>query len=132
MSRIIDFSEIGEFVDAPVRTYSTGMRMRLAFAAAISVDPDVLLLDEVLAVGDEVFARKCYACIDDFRARNKTIVLVTHAAEIVAQRCQNALWLDGGRVVAFGNAADVVAAYHAGLPPAPSPPEELAAVGGAL
>jgi ABC-type polysaccharide/polyol phosphate transport system ATPase subunit len=126
MDRIIEFSEIGNFADAPVRTYSTGMRMRLAFAAAVSVDPDVLLLDEVLAVGDEAFARKCYTVIDDFKARQKTIVLVTHSAEIVAQRCETALWLDAGQVAAYGQAADVVAAYRAGLNPAQA--HELATV----
>jgi lipopolysaccharide transport system ATP-binding protein len=115
MEQIVDFAEIGDFADAPVRTYSTGMRMRLAFAAAVSVDPDVLLLDEVLAVGDAAFTRKCYACIDDFKSRGKTIVLVTHSADVVADRCESALWLDGGRVAAWGAARQVVAAYGEGL-----------------
>ena len=112
MDWIVDFSEIGEFADAPARTYSNGMRIRLAFAAAVSVDPDVLLLDEVLSVGDEGFKQKCLSSIDDFRSRGKTIVLVSHAAHTIAQRCDTALWLDGGRVAGFGTARDVVAAYR--------------------
>lgn len=110
---IIDFSEIGDFIDAPVRTYSTGMVMRLAFAVAICVDPDVLLLDEVLAVGDESFALKCLACISEFRTRQKTIVLVTHSSEIVQTWCDVALWIDQGSVAAFGDPKAVVSAYHA-------------------
>lgn len=119
---ILDFSEIGDFVDAPVRTYSTGMIMRLAFSVAICVDPDILLLDEVLAVGDEAFAAKCLACISDFRSRGKTIALVTHTSEIVETWCDVAIWLDKGRVAAFGDPKAVVTAYHAltaDQPPAP-------------
>jgi lipopolysaccharide transport system ATP-binding protein len=112
MEQIIDFSEIGNFADAPARTYSTGMRMRLAFAAAMSVDPDVVLLDEVLAVGDEAFKLKCLSAIDGFRDRGKTIILVSHSANTVSERCDSALWLDGGRVAGFGPAAEIVAAYR--------------------
>lgn len=112
METIADFAQIGDFMDAPLRTYSTGMMMRLAFAAAVSVDPDILLLDEVLAVGDEVFAQKCLGTIDEFRARGKTIVLVTHAAEVVRERCDVALWLESGRVAEFGLPNDVIDAYH--------------------
>ena len=113
MEQIIDFSEIGEFVDAPVRTYSTGMVMRLAFSVAICVDPDILLLDEVLAVGDEAFAKKCLDCISGFRTRGKTIALVTHNSAIVESWCDVALWLDQGRIKAFGSPKEVVSAYHA-------------------
>lgn len=120
MEQIIDFSEIGDFADAPARTYSTGMRMRLAFAAAMSVDPDVLLLDEVLAVGDEAFKLKCLSAIDGFRDRGKTIILVSHSAHTIAERCDSALWLDAGRVKVFGPAAEVVAAYRASAAPAPA------------
>jgi lipopolysaccharide transport system ATP-binding protein len=112
MQDIIDFSEIGDFIDAPIRTYSLGMVMRLAFAVAICVDPDVLLLDEVLAVGDEAFARKCLGCIRTFRERGKTIVLVTHNADIVQTWCDAALWLHEGVMQDFGNPDQVVAAYH--------------------
>lgn len=113
MDQIIDFSEIGNFADAPARTYSTGMRVRLAFAAAMSVDPDVLLLDEVLAVGDEAFKLKCMGAIDGFRDRGKTIILVSHSTQTIAERCNSALWLDRGRVAAFGPASDIVDAYRA-------------------
>ncbi|HVA32741.1 MAG TPA: ATP-binding cassette domain-containing protein [Candidatus Baltobacteraceae bacterium] len=108
---VIAFSELGEFVDAPMRTYSTGMTMRLAFAAATRIDPDILLIDEVLAVGDERFAAKCAAWLDDFRSRGKTTLLVTHNSHAVAAQCDVALWLDNGRVAAFGGAVDVVRAY---------------------
>jgi lipopolysaccharide transport system ATP-binding protein len=113
MEQIIDFSEIRNFVDAPARTYSTGMKIRLAFAAAISVDPDVLLLDEVLAVGDEGFKQKCLTAIDGFRDRGKTIVLVSHAALTIRQRCDSALWLHNGHVAGFGVPSEVVSAYSA-------------------
>ena len=113
MEQIIDFSEIGDFADAPSRTYSTGMRVRLAFAAAMSVDPDILLLDEVLAVGDEAFKQKCMGAIDRFRDRGKTIILVSHSAHTIAERCDSALWLDSGIVAGFGPAAEIVAAYRA-------------------
>ena len=116
MDEIIAFSEIGEFVDAPVRTYSTGMVMRLAFSVAICVDPDILLLDEVLAVGDEAFAQKCLSCISDFRNRGKTIALVTHNSAIVEAWCDVALWLDQGQVAAFGDPKTVISAYHAVTP----------------
>lgn len=112
MDEIIEFSELGEFIDAPLRTYSTGMSMRLAFSAAVSIDPDVLLLDEVLAVGDEAFSRKCLSRVDEFRARGKTIVLVTHQADTVKNRCDVALWLDAGRAVSFGAPPDVIEAYQ--------------------
>jgi lipopolysaccharide transport system ATP-binding protein len=117
MEQIIDFSEIGDFADAPARTYSTGMRMRLAFAAAMSVDPDVLLLDEVLAVGDEAFKIKCLRAIDSFRDRGKTIILVSHSTNTIAERCDSALWLDGGRVAGLGPAAEIVAAYRSSAAP---------------
>jgi len=120
MPGIVAFSEIGEFVDAPVRTYSSGMMMRLAFAVAVSVDADVLLFDEILAVGDVAFATKCMGCIEEFRARGKTIVLVTHDTLKVREWCDLALWIEGGEVAAIGAAAGVVDAY-AGLGSAAPP-----------
>lgn len=108
---VIAFSELGEFIDAPLRTYSAGMTMRLAFAAATRVDPDILLIDEVFAVGDERFAAKCTAWLADFKARGKTTVLVTHDSHAVAAQCDVALWLDKGRVAAFGERMDVIRAY---------------------
>jgi ABC-type polysaccharide/polyol phosphate transport system ATPase subunit len=111
LNDVIEFSELAEFIDAPMRTYSTGMAMRLAFAAAIRVDPEILLLDEVLAVGDERFAAKCAAWLDDFKRRDKTTILVTHSTSVVATQCDFALWLDNGRVAAFGEASGVARAY---------------------
>lgn len=110
---IAQFSGIGDFFDAPIRAYSIGMVMRVAFACAICVDPDVLLLDEVLAVGDEAFALKCFDAIANFRKRGKTIVLVTHAVDVVQQMCDTALWLDRGTVAALGDTRAVIAAYQA-------------------
>jgi ABC-type polysaccharide/polyol phosphate transport system ATPase subunit len=108
---VIAFSELAEFIDAPLRTYSAGMTMRLAFAAAIRIDPDVLLVDEVFAVGDGRFAAKCTAWLDDFKARGKTTILVTHDTHAVAAQCDVALWLDKGRIAAFGERMDVIRAY---------------------
>jgi ABC-type polysaccharide/polyol phosphate transport system ATPase subunit len=108
---VIEFSELEEFIDAPMRTYSTGMTMRLAFAAAIRVDPEILLIDEVLSVGDERFAAKCTAWLEDFKRRGKTTILVTHSTTTVATQCDLALWLDNGRVAAFGERMDVIRAY---------------------
>ena len=91
-----------EFIDAPVKTYSSGMYMRLGFAVAIHVDPDVLLVDEVLAVGDEGFTHKCLDKFAEFKRRGKTILLVTHSLGMVERFCDEALWLDGGQMKAIG------------------------------
>jgi lipopolysaccharide transport system ATP-binding protein len=111
LDAIREFSEIGNFMDAPVRTYSAGMILRLAFSVAFCVDPDILLLDEVLAVGDELFAQKCLTAIEDFKARGKTIVLVSHATGFVERWCEVALWLDRGEVRMFGDVHEVTHAY---------------------
>lgn len=111
LDSIREYSELENFMDAPVRTYSAGMLLRLAFATAVCVDPDILLLDEVLAVGDELFAQKCLTTIEDFKARGKTIVLVSHATGFVERWCDVALWLDRGEVRMFDAAHDVVRAY---------------------
>jgi ABC-type polysaccharide/polyol phosphate transport system ATPase subunit len=108
---IVDFAELREFIDAPVKTYSSGMYMRLGFAVAIHVDPDVLLVDEVLAVGDEGFTHKCLDKFAEFRRRNKTILLVTHSLNLVERFCDEALWLDDGRAMAHGDPLRVVGAY---------------------
>jgi len=108
---IVAFAELGDFIDEPVKTYSSGMYMRLGFAVAINVDPDVLLVDEVLAVGDEAFTHKCLEKFAEFRRRGKTIVLVTHTLDLVTRLCDEALWLDGGRVRAHGDPKRVVDAY---------------------
>jgi rfaE bifunctional protein nucleotidyltransferase chain/domain len=108
---IVAFAELEAFIDAPVKTYSSGMYMRLGFAVAIHVDPDVLLIDEVLAVGDEAFTRKCLDKIGEFRRRGKTIVLVTHSLGLVEKMCDEALWLRHGRLVDQGDPRRVVDAY---------------------
>ena len=108
---IVDFAELQDFIDAPVKTYSSGMYMRLGFAVAIHVDPDVLLVDEVLAVGDEGFTHKCLDKFSEFRRRGKTILLVTHSLNLVERFCDEALWLDGGEVQTHGDPKRVVDAY---------------------
>jgi ABC-type polysaccharide/polyol phosphate transport system ATPase subunit len=108
---IVDFAELREFIDAPVKTYSSGMYMRLGFAVAIHVDPDVLLVDEVLAVGDEGFTHKCLDKFAELRRRGKTILLVTHSLGLVERFCDTAVWLDGGRLRSHGDPKRVVDAY---------------------
>jgi ABC-type polysaccharide/polyol phosphate transport system ATPase subunit len=108
---IVEFAELTEFIDAPVKTYSSGMYMRLGFAVAIHVDPDVLLVDEVLAVGDEGFTHKCLDKFAEFRRRGKTILLVTHSLNLVERFCDEALWLDSGHAKAHGDPKRVVGAY---------------------
>ena len=108
---IVDFAELQEFIDAPVKTYSSGMYMRLGFAVAIHVDPDVLLVDEVLAVGDEGFTHKCLDKFAEFRRRGRTILLVTHSLNLVERFCDDALWLDSGQAKAHGDPKRVVGAY---------------------
>jgi ABC-type polysaccharide/polyol phosphate transport system ATPase subunit len=108
---IVDFAELREFIDAPVKTYSSGMYMRLGFAVAIHVDPDVLLVDEMLAVGDEGFTHKCLDKFGEFRRRGKTILLVTHTLGLVERFCDEALWLDGGHAITYGDPKRVVDAY---------------------
>ena len=108
---IVDFAELREFIDAPVKTYSSGMYMRLGFAVAIHVDPDVLLVDEVLAVGDEGFTHKCLDKFAEFRRRGKTVLLVTHSLGLVETLCDEAIWLDAGCLAAQGDPKRVVGAY---------------------
>jgi ABC-type polysaccharide/polyol phosphate transport system ATPase subunit len=108
---IVEFAELKDFIDAPVKTYSSGMYMRLGFAVAVHVDPEVLLIDEVLAVGDQSFTVKCLDKFAEFRRRNKTILLVTHSLDLVEKFCDRALWLDKGKTLAEGEPLRVVAAY---------------------
>ena len=108
---IVEFAELATFIDAPVKTYSSGMYMRLGFAVAINVDPDVLLIDEVLAVGDEGFTHKCLDKFSEFRRRGKTILLVTHSLGLVERFCDEALWIDEGLARASGDPRRVVGAY---------------------
>ena len=108
---IVDFAELREFIDAPVKTYSSGMYMRLGFAVAINVDPDVLLVDEVLAVGDEGFTHKCLDKFGEFRRRGKTVLLVTHSLNLIERFCDEAIWLDAGEKLAEGDPKRVIGAY---------------------
>jgi ABC-type polysaccharide/polyol phosphate transport system ATPase subunit len=108
---IVAFAEMENFIDAPVKTYSSGMYMRLGFAVAIHVDPDVLLVDEVLAVGDEAFTHKCLDKFAEFKRRGKTILLVTHSLGLVERFCDEAIWLDGGRVRGTGDPKRVIDSY---------------------
>jgi ABC-type polysaccharide/polyol phosphate transport system ATPase subunit len=108
---IVDFAGLRDFIDAPVKTYSSGMYMRLGFAVAINVDPDVLLVDEVLAVGDEAFTHKCLDKFSEFRRRGKTILLVTHSLNLVERFCDEVLWLDSGKVSGEGDPRRIVSAY---------------------
>ena len=108
---IVAFSELSDFLDYPLRTYSTGMRMRLAFAVASHIDPEVLLIDEVLAVGDLAFQRKCMNRLKGFKRDGCTGLIVSHAPQSVLALCDDAIWLDRGRVVAYGPALKVVTQY---------------------
>jgi ABC-type polysaccharide/polyol phosphate transport system ATPase subunit len=108
---IVEFAEMQDFIDAPVKTYSSGMYMRLGFAVAVHVDPDVLLVDEVLAVGDQGFTHKCLDKFAEFRRRNKSILLVTHSLDLVEKFCDEAHWLDHGVTKGEGDPKRVVAAY---------------------
>jgi lipopolysaccharide transport system ATP-binding protein len=107
---IVEFSGIREFIDEPLRTYSSGMAMRLAFSVAIHRDPEILLIDEVLAVGDASFQTKCIEKIRDLRKRGKTLLFVSHSS-MVQQLCDRALWLDQGELILSGPVAEVSAAY---------------------
>jgi len=110
---IAAFAELEPFLDAPIRNYSTGMTARLAFAVATEVDPDILLVDEALAVGDERFREKCHERMARFRERGRTFLLVSHALSDVKEACRRVLWLSEGRIVRDGPAAEVCDAYHA-------------------
>lgn len=110
---IVDFSGIGEFLDEPLRTYSAGMVLRLAFSVAIHVEAEVMLFDEILAVGDQAFQAACFEKIEQLRRRGCTFVCVSHAAETLKRICSRALWLEAGRVVRDGPIREVLEAYQA-------------------
>lgn len=108
---IVAFSGLADFIDSPVKTYSSGMVVRLGFAIATSVEPEILIIDEVLAVGDASFQQRCQEKIEEFREDGRTIVLVSHALGEVARLCENVAWIDGGSLRALGNGYDVVNDY---------------------
>ncbi|MDQ0060613.1 ABC transporter ATP-binding protein [Paenibacillus harenae] len=109
---IIEFADIGDFIHQPVKTYSSGMFVRLAFAVAINVDPDILIIDEALAVGDDLFQRKCYAKIAEFRKSGKTIVFVTHSSATVVELCSRAILIDNGEQLLVDKSQNVINLYQ--------------------
>ena len=111
VQEIIDFSELGEFIESPVRTYSSGMYMRLAFAVAINVDAEILLIDEILAVGDKHFQDKCYKKLEELKNSDKTIVIVSHNLESIQNLCNRGIWIHEGKVKLDGKTKDVVNEY---------------------
>ena len=110
--QIVDFSELGRFIDNAVKTYSSGMYARLGFAISVFVDPDILVIDEILAVGDEAFQRRCYQRIDDMKAAGKTLIMVSHALNTISEHCRDCAWLEDGVLSAVGPVADVVPQYQ--------------------
>jgi len=113
--RIIDFAEIGDFIDTPVKQYSSGMYMRLAFSVATEVDPDVLLIDEILAVGDAGFQQKCFDRLRSFKQAGKTIAFVSHSMDQVEQHCDRVLLIDKGSILAAGLPHEVIEAYQSSM-----------------
>jgi ABC-type polysaccharide/polyol phosphate transport system ATPase subunit len=111
--QIVDFSGVGEFIEQPLRTYSAGMVMRLAFSVAINIDPDILVVDEALAVGDQAFHTKCFDRMLDFRKVGKTMLVVSHSPETLRHMCDRAIWLDHGKIVGHGALDEVLRAYEA-------------------
>jgi ABC-type polysaccharide/polyol phosphate transport system ATPase subunit len=111
LESIVDFSEIRNFIHDPVRTYSSGMVMRLAFSVAVHVDPDLLIIDEVLGVGDQRFQAKCFDRIRQFKQAGKSLLFVSHGGDTVRQLCDRAIWLDHGKMMLEGPPAEVLEAY---------------------
>ncbi len=111
LQSIIEFSELGDFIDSPVRTYSSGMYMRLAFSVAINVDAEILLIDEILAVGDQHFQDKCFAKLEELAKSKMTIVIVSHSLDYIKKLCNRAIWINEGKVAMDGNCSDVIDEY---------------------
>jgi lipopolysaccharide transport system ATP-binding protein len=128
LDSIVAFAEVEEFIDSPIRTYSTGMQMRLAFATAVHAEPDVLLIDEVLSVGDTSFQRKCLERIARFKASGCSILLVSHESGTVQEMCDECLWLDHGRLMAHGQADEVVRQYLAHISKQGTKPASLSSL----
>jgi ABC-type polysaccharide/polyol phosphate transport system ATPase subunit len=123
--QIVEFSELGRFIDQKLKNFSSGMQVRLAYSIAIQVDFDILLLDEVLAVGDEHFQEKCFATFDEIRAAGKTVVFVSHDLDAVGRFCDRALYLRGGLTQLIGPTSDAVGLYRRNQVDDPSPPIAL-------
>jgi homopolymeric O-antigen transport system ATP-binding protein len=116
--RIVEFSGLANFIDEPLRTYSSGMVLRLAFSVAVRVDPDILVIDEVLSVGDIEFQDRCIAEIARLKQSGKTLICVAHDMNLLRKLCEQALWLEHGELRMFGPCAEVLGAYEAAPPPA--------------
>jgi len=112
VEQIIEFAELSKFIDQPLKTFSSGMLSRLGFAIAVQVKPDIVLIDEVLSVGDANFQKKCLRRIDDLRNNGVTIVFVSHNLDVVESVCDRVVWIDKGQIIAIGPSKDVVAAYR--------------------
>lgn len=112
---IVEFSELGHFIDSPLRTYSSGMTARLGFAVAADADPDILIIDEALAVGDEAFQKKCMERMYSFRDRGVTILFVTHTLDTIHELCDHAIWIDAGEIRYVGETAQVIEMYRDSL-----------------
>ena len=111
LNDIIEFSELGDFIDSPIRTYSSGMYMRLAFSVAINVEADILLIDEILAVGDQHFQDKCFAKLEELAKSKITIVIVSHSLDSVKKLCDRGIWINNGEVAMDGKCDKVIDAY---------------------
>jgi len=112
VEHIIEYSGLGEFINEPLRTYSSGMVMRLGFSVAIQADPDILLIDEILAVGDAAFQEKCRTTLEELLRAGKSLVFVSHSASYVREMCKRAIWLDHGSVMMDGEVSEVLDAYQ--------------------
>lgn len=111
MDEIIEFSELGEFIDRPVRTYSSGMYSKLSFAVTAILDTDIMLVDEVLSVGDERFRKKSYNKMEELMMSNRTVIIVSHATDTLKKFCDEVLWIDAGHFIKMGNTEEVLEAY---------------------
>ncbi len=111
IDEIVDFSEIADFIESPLRTYSSGMKARLGFSIATAWMPDILVLDEVLAVGDVAFQQKCNERMREFHERGSTIIIVSHSPNTITNLCEKAIWLDHGRIISGGDSAEVSEQY---------------------
>ncbi|MCE5226956.1 MAG: ABC transporter ATP-binding protein [Porphyromonadaceae bacterium] len=113
--QVVDFAELHQFIDAPIRTYSSGMYARLGFAVATAHIPEILLVDEILSVGDEVFQKKCFARINEFREKGSTIILVSHNMNQIEQMCQRVAWVNSGIIEQLGEPIPVIKAFREGI-----------------